>query len=38
MIDFIREAGTAFLWVLLGYLMGERQSKKLASETAQKVT
>ena len=27
MIDFIREAGTAFLWVLLGYLMGERQSK-----------
>lgn len=27
-IDFIREAGMAILWLFLGYLVGERNSKK----------
>lgn len=28
MIDFAKEAGMALLWVFLGYLVGERNSKK----------
>nr|DAY40427.1 MAG TPA: hypothetical protein [Caudoviricetes sp.] len=28
MFDFIREAGMAILWLFLGYLVGERNSKK----------
>ena len=28
MIEFIKEAGMALLWVFLGYLVGERNSKK----------
>lgn len=27
-IEFIKEAGMALLWVFLGYLVGERNSKK----------
>lgn len=26
MIDFIREAGMALVWLLLGYLVGERNN------------
>jgi hypothetical protein len=26
MIDFIREAGMAILWLFLGYLVGERSN------------
>lgn len=28
MIEFVKEAGMAFVWLFLGYLLGERQSKK----------
>lgn len=28
MIDFIKEAGMALLWLMLGYLVGERSSRK----------
>lgn len=27
-IEFIKEAGMALLWVFLGYLVGERNRKK----------
>ncbi len=28
MIDFIKEAGMALLWLMLGYLVGERSNRK----------
>lgn len=28
MIDFFKEAGMAFIWMFLGYLVGERKDKK----------
>lgn len=28
MIDFIKEAGMALLWLMLGYLVGEREARK----------
>jgi len=28
MIEFIKETGMAFVWLFLGYLLGERQNKK----------
>lgn len=28
MIDFIKETGMAVLWIMLGYLVGERSSRK----------
>nr|DAK51401.1 MAG TPA: hypothetical protein [Caudoviricetes sp.] len=28
MIEFVKEAGMVFVWLFLGYLLGERQSKK----------
>lgn len=27
-IDFIKEAGMALVWLLLGYLVGERSARK----------
>lgn len=27
MIEFVKEAGMVFVWLFLGYLLGERQSK-----------
>lgn len=30
MIEFVKEAGMAFVWLFLGYLLGERQSKKIS--------
>lgn len=29
MIDFFKEAGMAFIWMFLGYLVGERKDKKI---------
>lgn len=28
MIEFIKEVGMAFLWLMLGYLVGERSDRK----------
>lgn len=28
MIDFIKDAGMALVWLLLGYLVGERSARK----------
>ncbi len=27
MIDFVKEIGTAILWLFLGYLLGERSTR-----------
>lgn len=32
MIDFIKEAGMALLWTMLGYLVGERSARKDKSD------
>ncbi len=32
MIEFIKEAGMALLWLMLGYLVGERSNRKDKSD------
>lgn len=32
MIDFIKDAGMALVWLLLGYLVGERSARKDKSD------